>query len=337
MAPQRKAGPLSVSVLGAGRPRDPCTVLFETSTIDHIRQVHRKTQKDITDKQEELRQLVGGSYRELLGSADVIMGMRGDADAAVEGLRKVRDGFAALVRAGDAPPAAARQAEEASKDRELRNALYGVGCRVKFLVDTPEVIWGCLDEAQFAASAERFLSALDVHAVLTTDAGAAKHLPSFSVLRSQWPLVGSFRGVIAKRARERLGDTALTAPDVASALAALAALEGDSTASALGTFLESRRAALRASLSAAVGDSSSSASAALVRAVELLQGAVCNVGELFLQTQGAFVHTARSRTLFRTARATATLCAGTCRVALLSVQLAGRVRVSRFHAVCREH
>lgn len=234
------------------------------------------------------RQLVGGSYRELLGSADVIMGMRGDADAAVDGLRKVREGFAALVRAGDAPPAASRQNQEASNDRELRNALYGVGCRVKFLVDTPEVIWGCLDESQFAASAERFLSALDVHAVLTTDAAAAKHLPSFSVLRSQWPLVGTFRGVIAKRARERLGDTALAASDVASALAALAALEGDNTASALSTFLESRRAALKASLSAAVGDDSSSASDALVRAVQLLQSAVCHAGELFLETQGAW-------------------------------------------------
>lgn len=334
MPPQR-ARPLTVSVIQQNnRTRDPCTVLFETSTIDHIRQVHRKTQKDIADKQEELRcgfgvpqnssrlsecsvhqeaggglsegnpdclplassprsasfcrQLVGGSYRELLGSADVIMGMRGDADAAVDGLRRVREGFAALVRAGDAPPTASRQTEEASKDRELRNALYGVGCRVKFLVDTPEVIWGCLDESQFAASAERFLSALDVHAVLTTDAAATKHLSSFSVLRSQWPLVGTFRGVIAKRARERLGDTRLTAPDVASALAALAALEGDSTASALSTFLESRRGALNASLAAAVADGSSSASAALVRAVQLLQSAVCNAGELFLETNGAF-------------------------------------------------
>lgn len=215
------------------------------------------------------------------------MGMRGDADAAVEGLRKVREGFAALVRAGDAPPAATRQTDEALKDRELRNALYGVGCRVKFLVDTPEVIWGCLDESQFAASAERFVSALDVHAVLTTDAAAAKHLSSFSVLRSQWPLVGTFRGVITKRARERLGDGGLAAADVASALAALATLEGDNTASALATFLEYRRAALKASCAAAVEDSSSSPSAALVRAVCMLQSAVCNAGELFLATPGA--------------------------------------------------
>lgn len=269
------------------RAKDPCEVLFEGSSIEHIRDVHRRTQREIVDKQEELRQLVGGSYRELLGSADVIVEMRGVADSAVASLRAVRSGFATLAQAAEAAQPASRQAEAASAERVLANAMYAVGCRVKFLVDTPEVIWGCLDESQFAAAAERFLSALDLHAALTTDAAAAPHLAAFAVLRSQWPLVGSFRGVISKRARERLEEPGLQSSDIASVLSALATLEGGNTASALTMYLDAQRGAVQACLAGAAAEASGEGlSQALVRVVCLVQAAVCKAGELFLDAPG---------------------------------------------------
>ena len=35
-----------------------------------------------------------------------------------------------------------------------RTWIYGIACRVKCLVDSPENIWGCLDESMFVESAE---------------------------------------------------------------------------------------------------------------------------------------------------------------------------------------
>jgi sugar phosphate isomerase/epimerase len=35
--------------------------------------------------------------------------------------------------------------------------LAAVGGRVKYLVDTPEMIWGCLDLKDYLAAAQRFL------------------------------------------------------------------------------------------------------------------------------------------------------------------------------------
>eukprot|EP00955_Chlamydomonas_euryale_P036204 350375-Chlamydomonas_euryale.AAC.4 len=56
-----------------------------------------------------------------------------------------------------------------------------VGCRVKYIVDTPEVIWGSLDSSQYLEAARRLLRAHTVHALL---------LESFSERqRSRFPLL----------------------------------------------------------------------------------------------------------------------------------------------------
>jgi hypothetical protein len=41
----------------------------------------------------------------------------------------------------------------------LRPAPAALGSRIKYLVDTPEMIWGCLDSRQFLEAAKRFLRA----------------------------------------------------------------------------------------------------------------------------------------------------------------------------------
>lgn len=37
--------------------------------------------------------------------------------------------------------------------------LYAVGGRIRYLVDTPETIWGCLDSQQYLNAARRYLRA----------------------------------------------------------------------------------------------------------------------------------------------------------------------------------
>ena len=266
----------------SARERDPCTVLFETAGVEHVREVHRKTQREIGEKQEELRQLVGGSYRELLQISSSFSTMRGTADSAEASLRAVRDGLRALSSAGEGGARAAGADAAGSREREARNLLYGIGCRVKFLVDSPEVVWGFLDEAQLGAAAERLAAAADLHGALSSDPAAARQLASFAVLRTQWPLVGSLRDVISKRAAERLADPELPAPAVASALLAASSLEpAYSTSDALSVFLNARRRALAPSLRGAPGGAEP-----LLRLVALLQAVVCSAGELFLDTQG---------------------------------------------------
>ncbi len=73
---------------------------------------------------------------------------------------------------------------------EGRSSSSAVG---RFLVDTPEAIWGALDAGNYLEGTLRFLRASSLHEELTTGSRAAAVATRFPLLRQQWPLVANFR------------------------------------------------------------------------------------------------------------------------------------------------
>ena len=71
-------------------------------------------------------------------------------------------------------------------------ASAAVGSRVKYLLDTPEVIWGCLDVGDFLEAAHRYLRAEQVHQALEGP-GRDEVAARFPLLQQQWPAVQMFR------------------------------------------------------------------------------------------------------------------------------------------------
>lgn len=69
-----------------------------------------------------------------------------------------------------------------------------VGSRVKYVMDTPEVIWGCLEAGSHLEAARRLLRVQEVHAHLQTGF-AAVVAAKFPVLSHQWQTVLKFRCV----------------------------------------------------------------------------------------------------------------------------------------------
>lgn len=67
-----------------------------------------------------------------------------------------------------------------------------VGSRVKYLVDTPELIWGCLDARRYLDASRRFLRAQHVHDMLAASFSPAV-LAKFPLLRHHWPTVTKFK------------------------------------------------------------------------------------------------------------------------------------------------
>ncbi len=66
-----------------------------------------------------------------------------------------------------------------------------LGSRVKYLLDTPETIWGCLDSKDYLEASRRYVRSAEVHRALM---GHSKHiLARFPLLQHQWPLVKKFR------------------------------------------------------------------------------------------------------------------------------------------------
>lgn len=68
-----------------------------------------------------------------------------------------------------------------------------LGSRVKYLVDTPELIWGCLDTREFLAAAQRLARASVVHECLMRSGQRATIERRFPLIGHLWPSVEKFR------------------------------------------------------------------------------------------------------------------------------------------------
>lgn len=82
-------------------------------------------------------------------------------------------------------------AADANIEAGIRRQRYATGSRVKYLVDTPEKIWGLLDEGSLLEGTERYLRALEVHKLLMggTEMERRDLLKTFPLLHHHWPQV----------------------------------------------------------------------------------------------------------------------------------------------------
>lgn len=83
--------------------RDPAA-LFETHGAEEIRGLERQVRAEIEHKKEELRQMVGERYRDLIEAADTIGQMRRCAAGLVDAVRATDQYCARLRQAGSAAP-----------------------------------------------------------------------------------------------------------------------------------------------------------------------------------------------------------------------------------------
>ncbi|KAK0579791.1 hypothetical protein LWI29_031493 [Acer saccharum] len=132
------------ATLSGGGYRD-AESLFRTKPISEIRNVELNTRKQIQEKQEDLRQLVGTRYRDLIDSADSIVLMKSSCDSISSNISSIHSHILSL----------SAETPKLVNTNPNRLKIYGIACRVKYLVDTPENIWGCFDESMFLDSAAR--------------------------------------------------------------------------------------------------------------------------------------------------------------------------------------
>ena len=64
---------------------------------------------------------------------------------------------------------------------------------MKYLVDTPELIWGCLDAREFLAAAHRLARAGIVHGCLMAGSQRGTVERRFPLVGHMWPNVEKFR------------------------------------------------------------------------------------------------------------------------------------------------
>lgn len=163
---------------------------------------------------------------DLISSADTIIDIARSCCRLVDLTTGLQSGLGALAAGAADAGAVAGNASSATRGTvSSYDRLYALGSRIKYLIDTPETIYGCLDSREHLAAARRYVRASEVHAVLT--AGQVKHVAQrFPLLQHQWPLVKKFRPQVYNAAGAWLASHGeLTAGEAAATLAAQALLK----------------------------------------------------------------------------------------------------------------
>ncbi|KAL6575049.1 hypothetical protein OROMI_012334 [Orobanche minor] len=253
--------------------------LFRMKPISEIRAVEATTRKQIQAKSEELRQLVGNRYRDLIDSADSIVIMKSSCESISANITAIHHAILHSLSSPDVP----RSPHVPSNPVGTR--IYGIACRVKYLVDTPENIWGCLDESMFLESSARYIRAKHVHFNLLNCKDDKNVLSNFPLLQHQWQIVEGFKVQISQRSRERLLDQNSNHGIVAyaDALAAIAITDELEPKQVLNLFIDSRKSIISQRLSACSRDDSSEVISVFCDVLKIIQITICQVGELFLQ------------------------------------------------------
>uniref|UniRef100_H0W5X7 Conserved oligomeric Golgi complex subunit 1 n=1 Tax=Cavia porcellus TaxID=10141 RepID=H0W5X7_CAVPO len=223
--------------------------LFETHGAEEIRRLERQVRAEIEHKKEELRQMVGERYRDLIEAADTIGQMRRCAEGLVDAVKATDQYCGRLRQAGSAasrPPRAPQQ-PPASQEK-----FYSMAAQIKLLLEIPEKIWSSMEASQYLHATQLYLLCCHLHSLLQLDASSSQYSPvlsRFPILIRQVTAASHFRSTILRESKMLLKCQAVSDQAVAGALCSIMLLEESSPRQALTDFLMARKAAIQTLLS----------------------------------------------------------------------------------------
>lgn len=218
-------------ILTTGSVPSEVSYLFRTKRVSEIRIFEARIREEADEKSESLRKLLGTRYRDLLQAADEITHMRDAASISVrDALRTVSKTSSTLrddlnTRAGVELMDNARPTSPTLSDPDLvrRRAVHAVGSRLKHIVDSPEVLYACLEAGELYEAASRFvLAERNFHALIDApreEEGVAKNFA-----QTRWSLVAGFRAQILSAAERRLVTPRMSFSEYARVMAAIVVL-----------------------------------------------------------------------------------------------------------------
>ncbi|PPQ99568.1 hypothetical protein CVT24_005356 [Panaeolus cyanescens] len=239
--------------------------LFTKFTVAEVRNVQNRLQSDAEVKQEELRQMVGERYRDLLQASTSIISL---AASSKRVLVAIEESKYAIQKRNDVPETPHRNGlSGVDTDRQLQ-AIQVLSVHVKLLLDAPEHLWRLIERRKYLAAAWLFLLSRVVHRALIRDeendddqAWCKEGIDvqvDFPLVQRQWDVVYQFRPQIIHKSTLALRDAKCSRDDICAILVTLHLLDSRPLHEALSTLLSQRSKTLDGSFnsSAKHGDPS---------------------------------------------------------------------------------
>ncbi|XP_019213915.1 conserved oligomeric Golgi complex subunit 1 isoform X1 [Oreochromis niloticus] len=240
---------------------DPA-VLFQCYNTEEIRGIERKVRGEIEQKREELRQMVGERYRDLIDAADTIGEMKQCSESVVQSIQDMQQ-YCHRLKQGKASVASCRVEQLFEADNivmETRRCFllqsqtqwqvkfYTMASQIKLLLEIPERIWSAMEASQYLQATQLYLMCCHLHHLLQLEATTAglysSVLVRFPILIRQVATTEHFRAAILLDSRSLLRGRAVSDQAIAEALVSIMLLEDSSPRQALADFLLARKSSI---------------------------------------------------------------------------------------------
>lgn len=237
--------------------------MFVRYSVAEIRAIRARLLTDADGKREELRQMVGERYRDLLHASTAITNMAGTSERVVGTLMEMRESCTGILRLDESPKLRQRsmpngRPTKAQEDAHLKT-LQVLSAHLKLLLDSPEHLWRWLEKKQFLHAAWLFLLARTVYRKLSKspdgdeseeeeaesgDINWLRHgidvTEQFPIASRQWEAIGQFRPQIVHKATQALRESNMPHREIAETLVAILLLDALSTSRTRSLFLSQR-------------------------------------------------------------------------------------------------
>ncbi|RXN31502.1 conserved oligomeric Golgi complex subunit 1-like protein [Labeo rohita] len=223
--------------------KDP-TVLFERYSADEIRAIERKVRGEIEQKKEELRQMVGERYRDLIDAADTIGEMRQCSESVVQSIQDMYR-YCHKLKQTKNPSQSSGKAEG---QKQSQDKFYTMASQIKLLLEIPERVWSAMESSQYLQATQLYLLCCHLHSQLHLEGGGHQYSPvlsRFPILVRQVAAAGHFRSTILLESKSVLRGRAVSDQAIAEALVSTMLLEDSSPRKALADFLLARKASIQ--------------------------------------------------------------------------------------------
>lgn len=223
--------------------RDPAA-LFERYNTEEIRAIERKVRGEIEEKKEELRQMVGERYRDLIDAADTIGEMRQCSESVVNSIQDMYRYCNKLKQGKTSAPATNKEETQ----RQTQEKFYSMASQIKLLLEIPERVWSAMEASRYLRATQLYLLCCHLHGLLGLEGGAAHYSPvlvRFPILVRQVAAAGHFRATILLDSKSLLRGRAVSDQAIAEALLSSMLLEDSSPRQALADFLLARKASMQ--------------------------------------------------------------------------------------------
>lgn len=214
--------------------------LFAKYPVTELRELAKKTRHEIETKKEDLRQMVGERYRDLIEAADTIAEMKKCAMKVKQSVCSVQNyntNEFKLKRVSNS---------KAGKNVFSVESYLKLSAQVKLLMEVSETIWSRVEGGNMIEATHLYMQSRQVLKNLSLD-GSTTYCPIlqwFPVLGQQAQALDNLRSTILSECRRLLKDNKLHSKSLSDALCSIILLEQSDVTKAFSEFMDARFSAI---------------------------------------------------------------------------------------------